>query len=66
MRQATEEQMKMIDEALKADSTIGRINRDGYTIYFIHLLDGDGNMTGKVVTSVDYDNLAKYLAKEEA
>jgi hypothetical protein len=56
----------MIDEALKADSTIGRINRDGYTIYFIHLLDDDGNMTGKVMTSVDYDNLAKYLAKEEA
>jgi hypothetical protein len=56
--------MIMNDEALKADNTIGRINRDGYTIYFVHLLDDDGNMTGKVMTSVDYDNLAKYLAKE--
>ncbi len=52
----------MNTQALKADTKIGRINRDGYVIYFVHLLDADGNLTGKVLSSVNYDTVANYLA----
>jgi hypothetical protein len=47
----------------KAESLIGELVRDGRDVYYINLLDGKGNLTGKVKESSSFFDLVDYLIR---
>ena len=50
---------------MKAAEKIGEIVRDGCEIYYINLLDRNGNFTGKIKESHSHTELTDYLIRNK-